>query len=842
MVETAEVIISAHATGTSQVAALRAEIGKLDLSTVELSKAQRRAVDQTVKHAESMAYSKTEILAARNAQLGLTDALGPVTGAMRDAELAAAAMGTGVTKAAHHAEMGFKKMLTSGRSLRELIVLFHEVAIMGNYSRFGGSLMVEAEQLNLSEVIASAGVASVALGGLAAEVAAVGAGMVLGEMQSARFARGMQLTGNVAGITEGQFNTMAETIGRQIPGGVLMARAALNDLIRTGQFTGATLQDVTRAAVEFARVSGEKATKVVADFAKMGDGVAKWALKANHEYHFLDLAQYEYIATLEKQGHKEQAERAVANDLYHSLGTDAPRNLGYLIEALHEVRNEAIGAVDALESIGRTTTLSDQIASLKHQITDRGVMSRFGGGNTTLLQDRLHRLQIEQIGNQSMAAARGVYAQQQSAAIDSYAATQKHAARGTSDLHQHTAAIRDHVATLRDASGSGAVSAADRFNTILRTQNAEVQNQIATLQADSSHATAAALSHRQLADALATEAWARKEIAKYPAMAPAITAAMTGNVAAIANTSVTGAPATTPMHESVKKTVHTVSTASNDIKQIWAKTWSGMSDQLTTALEGGRVTFRSFAASIFKDMTSMVVQQAIVSPLSTGLGSLLKGLGGAGSIADMFSGGTKGGSGGSAFSGSMGNIGWGGGQQPTMPSPTGSGSILGDALGAAKSGLGFINTITGIGSLFSKGSSLMSAASDIGPVLGTIGKFFGFANGGIMTPMGPMPLHAYSSGGVASSPQVAMYGEGRMPEAYVPLPDGRSIPVSMKGGGGGNHTFNINTHVHSDGTVTGDPQNSAAGLHTAIRAAIQHEMIRQKRDGGLMAMNGTGYG
>ena len=36
---------------------------------------------------------------------------------------------------------------------------------------------------------------------------------------------------------------------------------------------------------------------------------------------------------------------------------------------------------------------------------------------------------------------------------------------------------------------------------------------------------------------------------------------------------------------------------------------------------------------------------------------------------------------------------------------------------------------------------------------------------------------------------MALYGEAG-PEAYVPLPDGRSIPVAMRGGGGG-HIFNI---------------------------------------------------
>lgn len=69
------------------------------------------------------------------------------------------------------------------------------------------------------------------------------------------------------------------------------------------------------------------------------------------------------------------------------------------------------------------------------------------------------------------------------------------------------------------------------------------------------------------------------------------------------------------------------------------------------------------------------------------------------------------------------------------------------------------------------------------PGVGKMGQFF--ANGGVMTSGGAVPLKRYSSGGVANSPQLAVFGEGSKPEAYVPLPDGRRIPVAMKGGGGG---------------------------------------------------------
>jgi len=61
-----------------------------------------------------------------------------------------------------------------------------------------------------------------------------------------------------------------------------------------------------------------------------------------------------------------------------------------------------------------------------------------------------------------------------------------------------------------------------------------------------------------------------------------------------------------------------------------------------------------------------------------------------------------------------------------------------------------------------------------------VAKISAMEKGGIVGPGGEMPLRRYARGGVASSPQMALFGEGSMNEAFVPLPDGRRIPVSLK--------------------------------------------------------------
>lgn len=108
------------------------------------------------------------------------------------------------------------------------------------------------------------------------------------------------------------------------------------------------------------------------------------------------------------------------------------------------------------------------------------------------------------------------------------------------------------------------------------------------------------------------------------------------------------------------------------------------------------------------------------------------------------------------------------------------------------------------------------------------------ANGGIMTGDGPMPLKKYASGGIANSPQLALYGEGSKPEAFVPLPDGRRIPVAMQGGGGGSTNVTVNVDASGNASVQGD-QSQAKQLGVAVSAAVQAELVKQQRPGGLLA-------
>jgi hypothetical protein len=79
---------------------------------------------------------------------------------------------------------------------------------------------------------------------------------------------------------------------------------------------------------------------------------------------------------------------------------------------------------------------------------------------------------------------------------------------------------------------------------------------------------------------------------------------------------------------------------------------------------------------------------------------------------------------------------------------------------------------------------LNQAFSSLFGSMGGAGGLFGFADGGVMSAAGPrqFPVEAFAAGGIANRPMISLFGEAKRPEAYVPLPDGRNIPVKLRGG------------------------------------------------------------
>ena len=107
-----------------------------------------------------------------------------------------------------------------------------------------------------------------------------------------------------------------------------------------------------------------------------------------------------------------------------------------------------------------------------------------------------------------------------------------------------------------------------------------------------------------------------------------------------------------------------------------------------------------------------------------------------------------------------------------------------------------------------------------------------FANGGIAAG----GFTAFANGGVVTGPTLGLVGEGRYNEAVIPLPDGKSVPVQLSGGDGGNQiNSNITVNVSNGQAQSNATGSNSSELGRKIEGAVKQVIVGELRPGGLLA-------
>ena len=209
-----------------------------------------------------------------------------------------------------------------------------------------------------------------------------------GAEQSKAFADATVLTGNFAGQTEASFNKMAQTISASGQISVAAARDFGQAIIATGEIGPAVFAKATEAAARYGEATGKNAKEVAADFATMGQDVAKWATEHNRQLNLVSAAQMQQIRSLVEQGKTVEAQ-AVVYDALNKRLKDLEPNLGYLDIAIRAVTTSWSAMWDAAFDVGRTKSIDQLIketADKLEEVRKRNaqtptVVSLLGGGH-----------------------------------------------------------------------------------------------------------------------------------------------------------------------------------------------------------------------------------------------------------------------------------------------------------------------------------------------------------------------------------------------------------------------------------------------------------------------------
>lgn len=627
-----------------------------------------------------------------------------------------------------------------------------------------------------------------------------------GADQSAELNKQLLLTGGAAGYTAGQIEKMAHVLADTQGVAAGTARELTTGLAASGQFVGKNLDLAAEAAARLQKLSGQSSDEIVKDFAKMSGGVAAWAAEHNKQFNYLSVAQFQHIKQLEEMGRKEEAMRANIEALDKAM-EGRKRNLGYLEEAWNSLGKAASWAWDKMLGIGREKTPEEEIDTLTKFIQNREKMLRevptvqrnidaqtdFGKKFQKELQDARTRLaELQKVTDDA-----------QKEAADKATAAAKIRQKIEEDQSGKLLALQNANRALELERAKGA---SEKRIAILEQEGQRVENQYRAglITEESYNAEKLDIAKRvlnermKLAEQEMAIENARRPNSKADAVQQQTRLQAMRNQLAKLNAEATQAElkAEGDRAEFLKKMQDAVDkfnlTQDEHVHKIYAEADAiGMSVlEQKKQIEVMRITKEAAEAMIGVDeeRKKKILEAAEAQKKAIGVA-----LEYADAQAKSWKTGAK-----QAVNEYVENM---------QNAAARSKEFFNRAFKSMEDAMvefvktGKINFTSLTDSIISdlirmavqqqimKPMMDMIKGADFGS---SIASFFGFANGGIMTAGGSLPLNTYASGGIADRPQMAIFGEGKTPEAFVPLPDGRSIPVSMRGNaGGGNVTVNV---------------------------------------------------
>ncbi|MEZ2756132.1 phage tail tape measure protein [Providencia vermicola] len=200
----------------------------------------------------------------------------------------------------------------------------------------------------------------IAMFGLVGTAGALAIAAYKGSQEFTEYNKQLILTGNYAGKTASQLDSLAKQLSGN---GITQYRMAdaLAKVVGSGAFSGNQVGIVADISAKMEKAVGQDIDKTIEHFKRLKNDPVKAVTELNNSLHFLTAKQYEQIAAAEAQGRTEKAAELATKAYAEAMNQRSMSivdNLGTLERAWNWIENAATKGWDAMLGVGRNPGLA----------------------------------------------------------------------------------------------------------------------------------------------------------------------------------------------------------------------------------------------------------------------------------------------------------------------------------------------------------------------------------------------------------------------------------------------------------------------------------------------------
>ncbi len=356
-------------------------------ATKRAAQAGQSFIDSLQDQSNAINKTRSEILEMKAAQMGVSTQAAPLIAKLREQENAwkSGTISAGqYRQAMRQLPMQITDVVTSLASGMPIYMVAIQQGgqIKDSFGGIGNA--AKALVSAISPIAAIFGVGAAAIGALALAA-------YQGADEIEQLNKSLILTGNYAGATGGQLQSMAAKIASATNTTQHSAVSTLATLNNTGKYTSQQLETVGTAIQNMSRTGAISTEELIKQFQSLGEDPVSAIVKLNDQYNFLTTSTYQQIKALEDQGDIQGATTLAMNtyaDTVNQRSGQITQNLGYMETAWNSIKSAAASAWDTMLNAGRSETLEDKLAAAQARAKQQIVQSTgVPGGEGYIVSD-----------------------------------------------------------------------------------------------------------------------------------------------------------------------------------------------------------------------------------------------------------------------------------------------------------------------------------------------------------------------------------------------------------------------------------------------------------------------